>query len=117
MQPLLGAGQDIVKGEPPTGFQHPAEFTVEADLIQTADGRTELSTLTASGRITYEDEENEFAGSELFYDHKTSVMKVEGDESQPCYFNGALVEEIELNSRTRKVEAKVVAPGALQINR
>jgi len=44
-------------------------------------------------------------------------MKVKGDELQPCYFNGALVEEIELNSRTGKVEAKVVAPGALQINR
>jgi hypothetical protein len=88
---------------------------VEADLVQTADGRTELSTLTASGRITYEDKDNEFAGSELFYDHKNSVMKVRGDESAPCYFNGALVEGIELNLRTGKVEAKVVAPGALQI--
>jgi lipopolysaccharide export system protein LptA len=90
---------------------------VEADLVQTADGQTELSTLTASGRVTYEDQENEFAGSKLFYDHKTSVMKVEGDESAPCYFNGALVEGIELNSKTRRVEAKVVAPGALQLNR
>jgi len=73
--------------------------------------------LTALDRVTYEDEDNEFVGSELFYDHKKSVMKVKGDELQPCYFNGALVEEIELNSRTGKVEAKVVAPGALQINR
>jgi len=88
---------------------------VEAELVRTADGRTELSTLTASGRITYEDKDNEFAGSELFYDHKKSVMKVRGDEFQPCFFNGALVEGIELNLRTRKVEAKVVAPGALQI--
>ncbi|MBA7682022.1 hypothetical protein ES703_90368 [subsurface metagenome] len=44
-------------------------------------------------------------------------MKVRGDELQSCYFNGALVEEIEFNSRTGKIEAKVVAPGALQINR
>jgi hypothetical protein len=90
---------------------------VEADLVQTADGQTELSALTALDRVTYEDEDNEFVGSELFYDHKKSVMKVKGDELQPCYFNGALVEEIELNSRTGKVKAKVVAPGALQINR
>jgi len=90
---------------------------VEADLVQAADGQTELSTLTASDQIIYEDEDNEFVGSELFYDHKTSVMKVKGDESQPCYFNGVLVEGIELNLKTRKVEAKVVAPGALQLNK
>ncbi len=89
----------------------------EADLVQTADGQTELSALTALDRVTYEDEDNEFVGSELFYDHKKSVMKVKGDELQSCYFNGALVEEIELNLRTGKVKAKVVAPGALQINR
>ncbi|MHC4630181.1 MAG: hypothetical protein ACYS9C_02790 [Planctomycetota bacterium] len=90
---------------------------VEADLVQTADGQTELLALTALDRVTYEDEDNEFVGSELFYGHKKFVMKVKGDEFQPCYFNGALVEEIELNSRTGKVKAKVVAPGALQLNR
>lgn len=90
---------------------------VEAFLYQTADGQTELLTLTASGGITYEDGDNEFAGSELFYDHKKSIMMVKGDESQPCYYNGALVDEIEYDLRTGKVKAKITGPGALQMQK
>ena len=90
---------------------------LEALLYQTTDGRTELSTLTASGGITYEDEDkdNQFVGSNLFYDYKKSVMKLWGDEFQPCYLNGALVDGIEYNLKTGKAKAKVVAPGALQM--
>jgi len=87
---------------------------VEAFLYQTADGQSELSTLTASGGITYEDDDNEFVGSELFYDHNEFIMKVKGDEFQSCYFNGALVDGIEYNVRTAEGTVEIIAPGTLQ---
>jgi len=91
---------------------------VEADLKQTAEGQTELSTLTASGGINYkEGDDNEFIGSELFYDHNKLVMKVKGNELQPCYLNGALVDGIEYDLKTGRSKAKIVGPGSLQINR
>ncbi|GAI70263.1 unnamed protein product [marine sediment metagenome] len=87
---------------------------VEVFLYQTADGQSELSTLIASGGITYEDDDNEFVGSELFYDHNEFIMKVKGDKFQPCYFNGALVDGIEYNVRTAEGTVEIIAPGALQ---
>jgi hypothetical protein len=89
---------------------------VEASLYEVPGGQTELSTLTATGGIEYEDKDNEFIGSELFYDHETAIIKVKGDESQPCYYNGVLVDGIEMNEKTGKVEAEIVGPGALRIN-
>jgi len=89
---------------------------VVAFLTETADGQTELSTMTATGGIRYLDEENEFIGSELFYDHKKSVIKIKGDASQPCYLNGALVDGIIYDLKTGKVEAQISAPGVLQLN-
>jgi hypothetical protein len=88
---------------------------IQADLVKAADGQTELSTIAASGGVTYEDDDNQFAGSQLFYDHNTSIIKVKGDRVQPCYFNGTLVDGIEYNLKTRKVKARVVGPGTLQI--
>ena len=90
---------------------------VEALLYELPSGQTELSTLTATGGIEYEDKDNQFIGSELFYDHKTAIVKVKGDESQPCYYNGVLVDGIEMNIKTGRDEAEIVGPGALQINR
>ncbi len=91
---------------------------VEVFLAETADGRTELSTLTATGGIAFDDDANNsiFLGSELFYDHKTSIMKVKGDASNPCLCNGVLVDEIEYNVTTGKFEFEVVGPGAMQTN-
>jgi hypothetical protein len=88
---------------------------IEADLVKAADGQTEFSTLTASGGVTYEDDKNQFAGSQLFYDHNTSIVKVKGDRVQPCYFNGTLVDGIEYDLKTGKVKARVVGPGTLRI--
>jgi len=90
---------------------------VVAILTETADGQTELATMTATGGITYLDEENknEFIGSELFYDHKKSAIKIKGDASQPCYLNGALVDGIIYDLKTGKVEAQISAPGTLQL--
>ena len=90
---------------------------VEASLYELPSGQTELSTLTATGGIEFEDKDNLFIGSELFYDNETAIVKVKGDESQPCYYNGVLVDGIEMDIKTGRVEAEIIGPGALQINR
>lgn len=91
---------------------------VEAFLVETPDGRTELSRLIATGGIDVNDlsNGNHFLGTDLYYDHKTSIMRVVGDKSTPCLCNGALVDEIEYNVTTGKLEFTVVAPGAMQTN-
>ena len=90
---------------------------VEAILFEGPEGQTQLSTLTATGGIEYEDKDNQFIGSELFYDHQTAIITVKGTESQPCYYNGVLVDGIEMNEKTGNVEAEIIGPGTLQINR
>ncbi len=88
---------------------------IEADLYETADGRTELSTLTATAGIFYEEADIQFIGSRLFYDADNSIITAEGDESQPCLLNGAFVDEIEYNLKTGKAKSKIIAPGTLQM--
>ena len=90
---------------------------IEADLIETADGQTELAALTATDGIHYEEKDVEFQGSELFYDANSYVMAVQGNESQPCLLNGAPVDVIEWDLKTGKINAELIAPGALQIRR
>jgi hypothetical protein len=91
---------------------------VEAVLYETPDGRTGLAAMTASGGIRYDDDkDNIFVGSELFYHHEKSLITVQGDDTRSCYWNGALVDAIQYDLVTGKVETQVVAPGALQINR
>ncbi len=90
---------------------------IEAFLYESAAGQTELSTLHAMGGVAYEEEDIEFEGSELFYDAKESKVDVQGDEFQPCYFNGVLVDAIEYDLNTGKVKANIVGPGALQMKR
>jgi len=90
---------------------------VEAFLYEGPEGQTELSKLRATGGIEYEDKDNKFLGSELFYDHETSILTVKGDDSRPCYYNGALVGGIEMNVKTGKVKTEIVGSGALRINR
>jgi len=90
---------------------------VEISLVQSADGRSELSTLTATEAVTYTDDDNQFAGSGLFYDREKSQLLVQGNESSPCYFNGALVQSIMYDLKTGKVQAPLAAPGAVQIKR
>jgi hypothetical protein len=90
---------------------------VEALLYELPSGQTELLTLTATGGIEYEEKDKQFMGSELFYDHKTAILKVNGDETHPCYYNGVLVDRIEMNVETGIVKAKIVGPGTIQMNR
>jgi DNA replication initiation complex subunit (GINS family) len=90
---------------------------VEVLLYELPSGQTELSTLTATGGIEYEDKDNDFFGSELFYDHETAVVKVKGDTTQPCYYNGVPVYGIEMDVKTGIVKTEIVGPGTLRINR
>ena len=90
---------------------------VQAHLIETAEGEFKLSTLSATGGITYEDQDKEFDGSKLFYDAGKAIITVHGDELQPCHFNGVLVDEIEWDLKTDKIKFEIIGPGALQLNR
>ncbi|MFH1883699.1 MAG: hypothetical protein ABIL62_13450 [Planctomycetota bacterium] len=88
---------------------------VQAHLIETAEGEFELSTLSATGGITYEDRDKEFDGSKLFYDAGKAIITVHGDELQPCHFNGVPVDEIEWDLKTDKIKFEITGPGALQV--
>jgi len=90
---------------------------VQADLIETAEGEFKLSTLSATGGITYEDRDKEFDGGKLFYDAGKAIITVHGEELQPCHFNGVLVDEIEWDLKTDKIKFEITGPGALQLNR
>ena len=88
---------------------------VQANLIKTAEGKFILSALSATGGITYKDQDKEFDGSKLFYDAKKSIVTVHGDELQPCHFNGAPVDAIEWNLKTNRIKFEISGPGALQM--
>jgi len=88
---------------------------VEILLQQISQGRSELSTLWATGGITYEDQDKSFAGSELFYDNNKTLVTVRGDRTWPCLFNGVSVDNIEYDLKTGRVNAQVMGPGILPI--
>ncbi len=88
---------------------------VEAELYEMAEGHTGLSKLVATGGIKMVDLSNkdEFIGSKLVYDHKNAMITITGDESQPCNYNGALVDEITIDLVSGRVGVEVVTPGTL----
>jgi hypothetical protein len=94
---------------------------VEAVLYKTSSGQTELSTLSAKGGITYEEERAkkgktiQFVGSEMFYDNSKSMITAWGDESQPCFLNGALAPGIEYDLKTDRIKTKITGPSMLQM--
>ncbi len=96
---------------------------IEALLYETASGQTELSTLSATGGITYEEQKAkkgrtvQFVGSEMFYDGAKSMITAWGDESQPCFLNGALAPGIEYNLKKDRIKTKIVGPGMLQMGK
>ena len=87
---------------------------VVANLFETADKRTELSDLLATGGVTYKEKDKTFAGSRLFYDALKAVLKVQGDDSHSCIYNGTLVDEIEYDLKTGGVKFQIVGPGVIQ---
>ncbi|MCX5647139.1 MAG: hypothetical protein NTZ17_21025 [Phycisphaerae bacterium] len=92
---------------------------VEASLKEIAKGHLELATLTATKGIEYEDETGglSFVGSTLSYDYAQSLVAVRGDDEQPCFLNGALVDQIDLNLRTGRIQAEIPGPSVFQIRR
>lgn len=100
------------------GYGPPTKITsnrIEADLLETADGKNELTSLTAKGGITYKDEDKEFQGQELFYNASESRIKVKGSNSQPCLLNNVPVDKIDYDLKTgRLIHAEITAPGTLK---
>ena len=76
----------------------------------------ELSSIAALEGISFEDNDNQFAGSTLFYDYTQNLVTVEGEETRPCYLNGALVDRIEMDPNTGYIKAEIQSPSILQIN-
>jgi hypothetical protein len=112
----------VIKGQ--QGQQTSATSNhIEAVLYETASGQNELSTLSAKGGITYEEERAkkgktiQFVGSEMFYDNSKSMITAWGDELQPCFLNGALAPGIEYNLKTDRIKTKITGPGTLQMGR
>jgi hypothetical protein len=110
----------VIKGQ--SGQQTSATSNhIEAVLYETSSGQTELSTLSAKGGITYEEERAkkgktiQFVGSEMFYDGSKSMITAWGDESQPCFLNGALAPGIEYDLKTDRIKTKITGPSMLQM--
>jgi hypothetical protein len=94
---------------------------IEAELTHAADNRMELASLTASQGIVFQEKDPanqfQFDGSTLFYNHRTSLMTIRGDTNTPCYFNGSIVEEIEMDVKTLRSKATVIAPSTFRVNK
>ncbi len=97
---------------------------LDAQLMGTADGRTELVSMHASKGITYEEQGKtdiwgrhggvHLVGSDLFYDREPSLITVWSDEDWPCTLNGVAVDGIKYNLRTGRLEkASVRGPGII----
>jgi len=91
---------------------------VEAALQRIADNRMELVSLTASEGIEYDDEAEHvnFAGSELAYDHRLSLIAIHGDDLRPCRFNGFFVDQIEIDRKNGRLKALFPSTSILQIS-
>ena len=89
----------------------------EVTLRPGADDRRELDWLMAADGITYWDDTNRFAGGRLTYDHADARMTIVGDSVQPCYLNGALVDEIEWNLKTGRLKGEIPDSSTVHIGR
>lgn len=97
--------------------QQAAVYTphIQADLVETASGESELSSLSATGGIVYKDQDKQFDGSTLFYDAEKSVVTVKGDEFRPCQYNGAKANSFEWDLKTNKVKTGIAGPAIMQL--
>jgi len=86
---------------------------IEAQLTETGDGKNELSTLRATGGISYEEETVDFEGSQMFYDAGESIITAQGSETQACLLNGALVDGLEHNLVTGRTKVGQIIGGTL----
>ena len=100
---------------------------VEAKLIETNTGQTELVKLYASDGVTYNEQNNDakrrrnkniqFVGSDLIYNYQepaNPLITVWGNQSWPCFLNGVQVDGIEYQLSTGRLkEAKILGPSIL----
>lgn len=97
---------------------------LDAQLVGTETGRTELVNMHASKGITYEEEGEtdiwggrgglQLVGSDLFYEREPSMITVWSDENWPCTLNGVAVDGIKYNLQTGRLEkAQVRGPGII----
>jgi lipopolysaccharide export system protein LptA len=87
---------------------------VEADILETALGRRELKDFVAKGAVTYEDKDNQFAGSEVIYDTNEGILNFRGTKSRPCLFNGAIVDTVRYDLKTGRAQTRIKGPGAMR---
>ncbi len=90
---------------------------IDISLAKTVGGQDEISALAATGGITFEDENRQFIGNDLFYDANTSDVYVTGDEHNPCFLNGTLVDRIDWNIRTNRIKTNVIGPSQFQMKK
>lgn len=69
--------------------------SLQVNLIQTAIGQTQISTIHAGNGITYEDGKNQIIANEMFYDSALSIITARGSEDRSCMLNGVFVDEIQ----------------------
>lgn len=84
---------------------------VEIDLVIDQSNQFEVRSLTATGRVYYDDQDNRFVGHKLIYDHATGWMEMAGKDGQPCSANGVAVLGIRFNLKTRQLQTTIVSPG------
>jgi hypothetical protein len=87
---------------------------IEIQMTETDDGKLEPSIVVASGGIDYKkDQDNRFLGSVLVYDHTKSTVTIQGDEKNPAYYNGVLVDEVFIDLKNNKIEGKISKSSSL----
>jgi len=90
---------------------------LEINLAETSGGKTELSALSVTGGVTYEDQDKQFVAARLLYNAGKSIITAYGDEFQPCLLNGALVDAIEYDLNNDRIRTSITGAGALQVGR
>ena len=96
---------------------------IEAFFLETATGQSKLSTLHASGGVTYHEDPDttkrnakpvDIIAREFFYNAENNMINLWGSESQPALLNGALTPGIKYNLKTGRLKkTKIVGPGML----
>jgi len=90
---------------------------LQANFWPVPDGGSELATIITTGGIHYqEDSGNEFLGEDLLYDAQTGLLVISSSERNACLLNGALVDRIEYDVATGRVQGNLASsPGAITV--
>jgi hypothetical protein len=87
---------------------------VEADILETPQGRMELAGFTAAGAVTYADKDVDVAGSRFVYDVNNAMIDIRGDKTRPLFFNGAIFDSVQYDVKNNKWRTKIKGPGAIR---